>query len=241
MKLSVALLVVAGLAAGSEASETFVWVPTEACDSPVKLCYEGPEDEVRRVAQVDPMNPCRKSSEVFRGNCLDQGYERHLGNDPIFDKLDLYIKFGNELAFNEVEARSTVVGHALDSLESLGSYKGVCWRTLHERVKGMHAAPCDATTEDDQLGICYPKCATGGEGVGPICLGGCGGSHPIAVGAICCDTQDSCNRMIQDLGVKLAYDIGKVAMDHASTAALLEDLRKLAIDARGLVLPECKM
>mmetsp|Transcript_13521 Transcript_13521/g.26074 ORF Transcript_13521/g.26074 Transcript_13521/m.26074 type:complete len:247 (+) Transcript_13521:79-819(+) len=246
MKLAPVILVAAAVIASSvevvQASTKYVWVPTEACESPVKLCYEGARDDVIHISRSDPMNPCYKNAKVVQGSCNDFGYSHHISKDELFQNIDVYGQEGNkQLAENHMQSRNSGVNNVFDHLENVGTYSGVCWRQFTERVKGIHMYPCNNVTEDDQLGICYPKCATGGEGVGPICLEPCGGIYPISVGALCCQTQATCNKMLQDIGVKLAYDLGKVAMDHASTAALLEDLRKLAMDARGLILPECKV
>lgn len=263
---AVATALAAAAAVSADAAGTYVWAPTAACASPVLICYEGSEADIKKTAEVDPFNPCKNNADVAPGTCTALGFKHYVGKDPVFKSIDLYAKANVD--GSTVEAAREFVkkthlrihpqrsasesgdeptgSNAMDYvLSSLGAgagasdFEGVCWRPFHERFEGMHVGDC-AADEEEQLGVCYKKCSADGEGFGPVCLGVCGGQYPVATGALCCETQEACNTMVKELGVKLAYDIGKIALDHDDAAKLMEDFQKLMMDAKGLMLPQCK-
>ena len=208
------------LAAHSKAPKAFAWVPAGTCSAPVKLCYEGSNKEnLLLVAKVDVINPCQRASNVVSGSCASHGYPRRLGQDPVFRNLTLYLP-----------PKPKPVA-ALAGVE-----RGVCLKRVSARGVGEVERECTAD-EERQLGICYPRCAAGEDGVGPLCWAGCA-TPSRSTGPLCCETTEDCTRLLEE-AAKLAYDVTKAVVDRESPAELIDDLKTLIADAKGLALPEC--
>lgn len=81
------------------ANETFSWVPAEDCKSPLKVCYQGLEDDVLSASRKDLFNLCRYGghAEVKAGSCASFGYARQISTplgpivkDPLFRRLRIF-------------------------------------------------------------------------------------------------------------------------------------------------------
>lgn len=75
-------------------------------------------------------------------------------------------------------------------------------------------------------GLCYPKCSSGYERVGPVCWQKCPASQPVECGMLCGATSAACDEAIkkmeseplQTAGSALARDPAGVATGTVNTA-----------------------
>jgi len=214
---------------------SFALVPSDDCDAIAKLCYEAADQTLlEQVRENDLFNLCKEDSTVVQGSCEDQGYGKFLAKDPFFTEVKIYAKLPSPGA-----VRLNSMQKLLKTL-SVGTIQGVCWKPSHSRGMGHFAQEC-ATDEEREMGMCFAKCPSGEEGMGPICWGACSADYPVSAGAFCCSDEATCESLAFHEGYKIALDIGKAALDYerGNTVGLLADLKKLYEDARELELPQC--
>jgi len=239
--LAVALVVVAVVVA---AEGTYVWVPTEDCSSPVKLCYEGAQEDINEIAQKDPINPCQKDTKVEEGSCVDYGYTKHIGTDPFFKKIEVYIKVSYWDTRSQLRGQVEMLQEVVlqdDSQQPQGNqrdFEGICYRGITPRIKGVHLSPCEED-EDEMLGLCFPKCSHGADGAGPICFDACPADVPEKMGAFCCKDDDKCNSIMETIGDKIADDVSDIIADVGDFERMVEDIKKLVEDTSDIVMASC--
>jgi F5/8 type C domain len=91
---------------------------------------------------------------------------------------------------------------------------------------------CPAGQQMD-AGLCYPSCASGYKGVGPVCWGECKGDYPVACGAGCAKSSDACaTAVIKQVTapVEAAANIASLVLTMGGSAAARVPL-KLAMQA----------
>ena len=114
----------------------------------------------------------------------------------------------------------------------------VCVAAHHVRGIGRIAKNCTAD-EEQQAGICYPKCAAATDkGVGPVCWAACAPAET-PMGPFCCATKEACSKFAVAAGAKLGFDLAKAVKDAQDPAALLKDLAKLFADVKALGVDQC--
>jgi hypothetical protein len=150
----------------------------------------------------------------------------------IFKDIAKLIEDAKGLAIDECAAAAPI---APDAPELNGD---VCVAAHHVRGIGRIAKNCTAD-EEQQAGICYPKCAaTTDKGVGPVCWSACAPAE-VPMGPFCCATKEACTKFAIAAGAKLGIDVAKAVKDAQDPAALLKDLAKLFADVKALGVDQC--
>mmetsp|Transcript_17554 Transcript_17554/g.28415 ORF Transcript_17554/g.28415 Transcript_17554/m.28415 type:complete len:241 (-) Transcript_17554:40-762(-) len=217
-----------------------IWVPKD-CPSKVLLCYEGDEKYLQHIAKVDIFNPCKEHAEVREGDCRREGY-KHCTKDPIFDKAKVCMSLNKNpggLIDNVMLVNPSSSFQASDeNLEpQVVDSDDVCWKKAHYRGVGKFTKNC---TGEVSMGLCYPKCAQGEEGIGPMCLANCKDEYSASLGVLCCKTEEDCKGEVKEASEKLILDFGKIVMDRNNIPKLIGDLRKLYEDTQSLDFDECQ-
>ena len=95
------------------------------------------------------------------------------------------------------------------------------------------------TTEDYDAGLCYKKCTSKQDGVGPVCWDKCPASLPHACGAGCAVDKDTCDQSITDQVTSPVMAAGNIALTVVTAggateaAAAAETAAKTGAEAGG--------
>jgi len=73
-----------------------------------------------------------------------------------------------------------------------------CAKQSHGRGVGEGAVCGVGMEQDFKGGLCYPECAAGSDGVGPVCWSGCPSDFPVNCGAACGVDEAACAVAILD-------------------------------------------
>jgi len=122
-----------------------------------------------------------------------------------------------------------------------------CWKDGEPRGRGKFPDKTTRTcpeNEEKSMGMCYPHCGEKRTGLGPICLDDCSKIVYKSDGIVfCCDNQDICKDLVQNLAMKLPKSLVRFALDLASNPndvrRILRDFRAFAGNAMQLRLPLC--
>jgi hypothetical protein len=111
-----------------------------------------------------------------------------------------------------------------------------CWKDGEPRGKG-HLP--DRTTKECpnnqelSLGLCYPRCGEKRIGFGPLCLDDCKATAYQSTSALfCCDSDEICSDLMQDVASKLPKALLQLAIDLAKNP---NDVRKVFQDFRAFL------
>lgn len=111
-----------------------------------------------------------------------------------------------------------------------------CWKDGEPRGKG-HLP--DRTTKECpnnqelSLGLCYPRCGEKRIGFGPLCLDDCKATAYQSTSALfCCDSDEICSDLMQDVASKLPKALLQLAIDLAKNP---NDVRKVIQDFRAFL------
>jgi len=122
-----------------------------------------------------------------------------------------------------------------------------CWKEGEPRGSGKfpdkETRECPSTQEKS-MGLCYPHCGESRIGFGPLCLDNCAKTMYKSNGIVfCCETDDICKQLVQDLAMKLPKSLVRFALDLAAhpndVRRILRDFREFASNAMQLKLPLC--
>jgi len=151
------------------------------------------------------------------------------GVDALNDGNNLYPAFQNsEVDFNFPPPSS--------QQEDVAPPRNVkaCWKDGEPRGKG-HLP--DRTTKECpnnqelSLGLCYPRCGEKRIGFGPLCLDDCKATAYQSTSALfCCDSDEICSDLMQDVASKLPKALLQLAIDLAKNP---NDVRKVIQDFRA--------
>jgi len=120
-----------------------------------------------------------------------------------------------------------------------------CWRDAQSRGKpelpnrDTHACPRDW---DNEGGFCYPPCPGGYEPLASVCWEKCHGALPSTGLFLCCESEDECSAMLNDLAVELPEAVVRLALDLATSRdvrKIFDDWRDLFRDIAKLIVPKC--
>jgi len=134
-----------------------------------------------------------------------------------------------------------------DEVASKPSGKKACWKDSEPRGKGhlpdRETQQCPGTQEKS-MGLCYPKCGEKRVGWGPLCLDNCQFTvYKTNAAFFCCDTDEICKDLMQDVAMKLPKAIVRMAIDIATNPSdarkIAQDFREFLADAMKLRLPMC--
>ncbi|KAG2485882.1 hypothetical protein HYH03_015465 [Edaphochlamys debaryana] len=88
-----------------------------------------------------------------------------------------------------------------------------CAKQSYGRTAGVPMI-CSSDLQQD-AGLCYPKCNTGYDGIGPVCWqsasGGCPTAYPNSCGLFCTKSSETCTQVEKDIGLKTGYLAGSYA------------------------------
>ena len=96
-----------------------------------------------------------------------------------------------------------------------GKFLGSCAKKTFVTwpVKGGCANPA---TQENDAGLCYPKCRRGYAGVGPVCWATCPDSMPVNCGASCAKDKSSCSLTLTDQVLAPVMAAGNAALTVAT-------------------------
>jgi len=77
-------------------------------------------------------------------------------------------------------------------------------------------ASCEGADMENDAGLCYPRCNSGYDGIGPVCWGTCPATHPVDCGASCARTVAACAEAVTDQVISVVDVAANVAITVAT-------------------------
>ena len=117
-----------------------------------------------------------------------------------------------------------------------------CWKDGEPRGRG-HLPDRDTrecpNNQEMSMGLCYPRCGDKRIGFGPLCLDDCKATvYQCSSGLFCCETDELCSDLMQDVLSKLPKALFQLAIDMAKNP---NDVRKIIQDFRAILAASLRL
>lgn len=106
--------------------------------------------------------------------------------------------------------------------------------TKNTTTVGVGTIPGCGSGQDSDAGLCYPQCASGFNGIGPVCWGSCPSDKPYQCGAACAVSQAACQQAVGDMVLNtsaVAINILSFAFGGEAATSAIKEAAKAGEDA----------
>lgn len=120
-------------------------VPNDNCQAKLMICYQGNRSALEEVEKIDPLLPCKGSSNnLTEGTCAQFGYDHYVSPDPVFTKTTLWTK-------NKTATPRDLPYAGQAGLPKASEFDSNCWTNLTLNASGKRALIV-TTSYGDKLG-----------------------------------------------------------------------------------------